>query len=138
MITLEPQELLYGTKPMIPQPINISLSQTAAQLAMGNPVVVKLEPGDATHYCLLIVPAWADYVAGELGRYGIRPHTAIEYLIATQLHDQWGAAFYSHCLGTESYDLPKIENEWTREIFSWWFRHLWQAIAEKRANPHAV
>lgn len=121
-------ELLYGNKPMDPKPINGSLESVCRCLRRGETVVVKLEPGDATHYCLLIVPAWAEDVAAHLGRYGIREHSAVEYLIVTQLDDAGGQAFYAFAHGMEGCDMRHIRNSWTQQIFTWWFDLLWTKL----------
>jgi hypothetical protein len=124
-------ELLYHGKKMNPQPVNTSFYLIVAALRQGDPVVAKLEPGDGTHYALLIVPAWADGVASHLGRYGIRPSTSASYLIVTQLNDHGGDSFYAFSEGTETWDMQSIKNEWTREVFAWWFRILWSAIKKE-------
>jgi hypothetical protein len=122
----------YHGKIMNPEPVNLSLFEIAARLVKQEPVIAKLEPGDGTHYCLLIVPCWANYVYEQLGRYGIRPNTANGYLIITQLNDTGGHAFYSFYQGTEEWDMKYIEDAWTRQVFSWWCARLWAEIKEAR------
>lgn len=41
----------YNGVPMSPEPVNITMALVLGQLRQGNPVIVKLEPGDSTHYC---------------------------------------------------------------------------------------
>ena len=123
--------LHYGNREMVSEPINLPLSVVADLLRQGLPVSVELEPGDATYYHLLIVPAWATYVAPFLGRYGIPRDRATDYLIVTRLTDQEGLAFYATA-NVGDWDLPGIENEWTRDLLVWWLRHLWQLIERAR------
>lgn len=123
-------ELLYHGKAMSAEPENMPLAAIVDALHHGNPVIAKLEPGDGTHYALLIVPAWLNGVAEHLGRYGIRPTTAASYLIVTQLNDHGGHAFYAFRDGVETWDMQDIENGWTREVFAWWFSILWKELAE--------
>lgn len=118
----------YHGKTLIVEPINMPLSDIGARLRGGHTVVAQLEPGDGTHYCLLIVPAWSEYVMDHLGRYGIRPSTANEYLLITQLNDTGGSLFYAFAPGAETWDMHGIKNEWTREVFRWFTTHLWEAI----------
>lgn len=127
------ETLKYGTKEMRPQPINTTLDAIVTCLEHGHhPVIVELEPGDGTYYNLLIVPAWAVYVAPHLGRYGIPADRAHEYLIVTRLSDRRGWGFYATAqVGV--WDLHGIENDWTRELLAWWLREiLWPAINQER------
>lgn len=123
----------YNGKLMAAEPINISLGMVATRLRQGDPVIAQLEPGDATHYCLLIVPAWADEIRRHLGRYGIRENTAKDYLIVTQLDDAGGQAFYAYAHGMEGADMRHIRNGWTVQLFVWWFTLLW---AELKCKGH--
>lgn len=122
------QSLEYHGRQMNAEPINIDLGTVADKLRGGSPVVVQLEPGDGTHYCLLVVPAWADDVRNHLDRFGIRPHSAESYMIVTQLDDTGGHGFYAFADGVEEWDLKHIHNDWTRAVFCWWFNLLWPKI----------
>ncbi len=119
--------LKYGNREMVAEPINVPLSVVADLLRRGLPVSVELEPGDATYYHLLIVPASAPYVEPFLGRYGIPVDRATDFLIVTKLTDQEGRAFYATA-DVGPWDLHGIENEWTRELLVWWLRRLWSVI----------
>lgn len=123
--------LMYGTREMQPDPINTTFGEIVERLAHGHPVIVELEPGDATYYSLLIVPAWAAYVATHLGRFGIPADQAHRYLIGTRMTDQEGQAFYA----TEHvgpWDIDSVDNEWSRELIAWWLRILWEHLNAER------
>lgn len=131
------EPLLYGSKQMDPKPLNLPLEDIVLALRGGSPVVAQLEPGDGTHYCLLIVPAWADGVSPHLGRYGIRQTASRDYLIVTYLQDTHGHTFYAFRDGTfyafrdgmEAWDIDNaIKNAWTRQVFIWWFNMLWRQL----------
>src|SRR5947208_2980472 len=110
---------------MNPEPVNQSLARLATCLVQGDhPVIAELEPGDATYYNLLLVPAWAAYVAPHLGRFGIPLTKAHDYLIVTRLTDTEGQTFYcTRQIG--DWDLEIIPNAWTRTVLVWWLKILW-------------
>jgi len=120
--------LMYGTKEMLAEPLNMSLSAVAMYLLDREPVVVSLEPGDATNYTLLIVPALASGVHGQLGRYGIPLAACRDYLFISKLSGE-------ACPGTfvrppcHDFDFEFISpNEWTRTFLAWWVNELWTRI----------
>lgn len=127
------ETLKYGAKEMRPSPINTTLGDIVTCLEHGHhPVIVELEPGDGTYYNLLIVPAWAAYVAPRLARFGIPADRAMGWLIVTKLTDQQGQAFYATA-DVGPWDLHGIDNEWSRELLAWWLRAiLWPAINQER------
>jgi hypothetical protein len=125
--------LRYGAREMNPSPLNMTLADLAWRLHDGRPVIAELEPGDATYYSLLIVPAWAGDVVRHLGRYGIAPDQAHRYLIVTKLNDQGGSAFYATA-DVGEWDLHGIDNPWSRELIVWWLRLLWAEIKRQRGN----
>jgi hypothetical protein len=121
--------LIYHNLEMRDEPINIDMLTVARLLRDNHSVVVELEPGDATYYCLLLVPCKATEVAPYLSRFGIPPNNASEYIIVTYLHDTHGDSFYSHRY-TELHDMlnTKISNEWTQMFLVWWLQRLWSMI----------
>lgn len=99
MKTKEIEPLLYNGRPMAIEPHNMALAMVAGCLKDGQSVMVQLEPGDGTHYGILITPAWADSVAPDM--------------------------FYAFKGGTDVWDIPSIKHHWTRQVFAWWFSILW-------------
>jgi len=133
-VTLRHQvSLTHHGRALSVAPRNVPLETLAGQLARGQPAIAELEPGDATYYNLLIVPAWAPAVQGHLGRFGIPVALASDYLIVTRLTDTEGRAFYARA-DVEAWDLAGITHPWTRELLAWWLGILWQAIAVARGD----
>lgn len=118
---------------MTPEPVNVHPEQIVDAIRDGDPVVVILEPGDATRYHLLIVPAWADKVRDQLGAYGIPVRVAEGTLIVTKLSQEGGNTFWAQTHVNE-YDLADaIQNEWSRILLSWWLReYLWPMLRQAR------
>jgi len=107
-------------------PVNRSLVTVAAMLRGGTPTVALLEPGDHTHYGLLLTPAWAPGVDGALDRAGVPPGG--RYLLVTRLGDEVRSAWLHE--GVLPFDLePLSHNGWTQELLAWWLNGLWEAIA---------
>lgn len=120
--------LEYHGRPMRSEPVSgYSLLHVADALNEGEPVVVALEPGDHTNYTLLIVPAWAKRIRGQLVRFGITSAHSRDYLLVTKLGDQQGETFYATS-DVGAWDLHGIDNDWTRELLVWWLRILWEQI----------
>ncbi len=120
--------LTYQGKQMVVEPINRSLVKIAYDLKAGMPVVAELEPGDATYYCLLLVPAWAPCVVDYLGRYGIQRTLTDEpnFLLAVKLDADGGRAAWIPCdnrLGVW-HTAHLSENTWSQEFLVWWLLHL--------------
>lgn len=127
------QLILEGGSAMDPEPVNVGFDFLVQGLNTGRPMVAQLEPGDGTHYCLLIVPAWADSVAAHLGRYGIMQSRAGDYLIVTKLNDADGETCYACADGVGTWDLGGIKNPWTKELLAWWLDLLWAEVKKARS-----
>lgn len=127
-------ELLYHGKAMNPVPSNGLISGFADSLHNKEAVVVKLEPGDATHYALLIVPCWTEQIRHDLGRYGIPAKQAEEYLFVSKLGDQesTGCFIHNHLPTLEFGVEPLSNNKWSQLVLAWWLTQLWEAIVEVR------
>ena len=125
-------ELTYMNRTMNPEPVNLPLSAVAMALTSGNPVVVILEPGDATRYRLCLVPCWAAGLQADLGDVGIPQQNAREYLLVTRFGARRGEGFFAWA-DVQAYDLESVENEWSRELLSWWLRRLWKELEKVHA-----
>ena len=118
--------LTYGLKTMQVEPANVTMSEVAGQLSKRLSVVVHLEPGDGTHYGLLLVPAHSATLLYGFGRWGVPPNSADRYLIAIKLEQRhmhgcwllWRETTEPHHVA------PLTENEWSREFLAWWFNQL--------------
>lgn len=125
------KELLYNGKPMDPTPTAGTIQGFASDLVDGETVLVQLEPGDATHYALLIAPCWAhpSLVYG-LGRLGIPARSVGEYLFVAKVGDQESIGNFVHNrLPVLPFDVePLSKNGWSWEFLSWWLTQLWEAI----------
>lgn len=100
-------------------PKNITMEACGALLRRSLPVVVQLEPGDATHYALLLTPCWSPGLQQALGRYGIPIGEASRYLLVTQLIDGDGQQptiwwLWEHPQAFLLEDLAR--NPWTQQI----------------------
>lgn len=123
-------ELKYnplGSAVMNPEPVNDNIDHLVMQARCGETVLVQLEPGDATVYYLLIVPAWGDGTRENLGQFGIPAEHADEYLIVTYLKQDGGQTFYAtDRIGV--YDLEMLPNTWTRTVFAWWLHGFFKLV----------
>lgn len=126
----ETSPLLYGSKPMKPEPINITLEKLAQRLNQRETMIAELEPGDGTYYNLLLVPAVSLGTREYLGRFGISDSRAHCYLIVTKLTSYGGETFYSYSEGTIPCDMESVKNEWTRVLLAWWCNLLWEAMED--------
>ena len=111
------------------EPINVSLSEVAGTLRLNEPVVVILEPGDATRYHLLLVPLrLGDFVSGHLGDFGIQASEADNYLFVSKLSGYecpgtWVPYGPDRAVGT--HDVTELaNNEWSRVLLAWWLSNL--------------
>ena len=117
-------------KAMAFEPINVAISEVVGTLRLNEPIVVMLEPGDATRYVLLLVPMRkGDSVSPHLGFIGISPGD--DYLFVSYLSSR-------ECPGTfvpfgpdesaDTYDVDELtKNEWSRIFLSWWLTNLCEA-----------
>lgn len=126
------QSLEYQGKQMKLEAENAPLRHLARVVARGYPVIIELEPGDATHYHLLVVPAWAASVREHLGRFGIPVDRCWDYLIVTQLYDDVGNTFYVPAWIEGQHDIESraVTNDWSRVFLSWWLQHFWHIVKE--------
>ncbi len=120
---------MYHNRAMNREPENVSFDYASATVAAGQPIVVVLEPGDATRYRLLIVPCWNAEVdgGGNLSDIGIPSKAAREFLMVTQFDDLGGMMFFAS-RNVGEHDLGAIKNEWTRTLLTWWVNQLWESI----------
>ncbi|MDH3291523.1 MAG: hypothetical protein OEO20_11330 [Gemmatimonadota bacterium] len=133
-------DLLYHTgKQMNPEPINIELRELVRVLARGEPAVVKLEPGDASHYAFLIVPASANHVRHHLGRYGIESSRAVDYWFVARLDDHGGAWTWLPIDWPARPELMILanDNEWTVTLLVWWFEIVAVELEAERGGARA-
>ena len=121
-------ELLYNSKAMKVEPINISMQDAAAILRGGGPVVVELEPGDGTYYALMLVPLYSSNIAESLGRYGIQPAEAHHYLFVAKLESD-GCDFIPIHANLGPYHFDELTgNDWSKQFLGWWFTELVEAL----------
>lgn len=127
------EPLLYHNREMKSEPSNYTLEQVAGLLHhYTSSVIAILEPGDATRYILLIVPAWSNHVQNHLNSFGIPDRAVRDYLIAVNLDDRGGRAFYATGWVGPWDLIDSITNEWSRELLAWWFQCLWEEIERCR------
>lgn len=108
-------------------PVNLPYDDVISALRGNAPVVVILEPGDATRYTLLLQPVAMPFIGGYLGAFGIPAYDADRYLLVTRLGSQgmrtvWlplhdGPIAEHHVAGLTA-------NEWSRALYAWWLRHV--------------
>lgn len=116
-----------GLKELTVEPINVTMHDLAVHLLSGLPMVAQLEPGDATHYGLLLMPADSATIRDAWGRYGITPETANQYLLAVRLDSMHMHGCFVPCNDGEirvHHVHALTENEWSRQFLAWWFNHL--------------
>lgn len=118
------RELRYhNNKLMNPEPINRKFCSVSTVLKDEHPLVVQLEPGDGTHYSLLITPAAHPYIQHSLGRWGIPDDIAQDYLLVTKLDQMGPMASIWINVKTEIgvWQTAKLSpNEWSQELLAWW------------------
>ncbi len=120
-------DLRYGGKRMMIEPINVPMHHVVDTLRGGGVIVVILEPGDGTRYRLLLTPCWASGVKGELEDVGILPGAAERYILVTKFDGHEGVAFFSYP-GAGTWDMTCVENDWSRELLTWWLNLLWKDL----------
>ena len=106
----------------------IPLNIVANSLLQGNPVNAVLEPGDATRYQLVVLPA---RFLGDVGD---------TYLFATRIlggtagHScyvqPWNIAYMATFLAAHP-EFPNKPNEHTVEVFTWWFKLLFKELGHE-------
>jgi hypothetical protein len=103
------------------------------QLERGQSCVVQLEPGDATHYCLLLTPCWAMGVRQELGRFGIPVESATNYMLVTALTDEGSDGSTWITPHVMEYQVAKLSpNPWSQLIYLTFLQNLWWEIGQWR------
>lgn len=118
-----PGKLMNGT------PINVAMSEVVGTLRLNEPILVSLEPGDATRYTLLLVPIRrGDHVSPHLGWIGIPEESADNYLFVSNLSADgcpgtWVP--YGPGINVGTYDVSDLSrNEWSQRLISWWLTNL--------------
>ena len=114
-------------------PINMAISEVVGNLRLNEPVVVILEPGDATRYTLLLVPMrQGDSVSPHLGSMGIPEEVADTYLFVSNLSDsECPGTWVPYGLGIQvgTYDVTELSrNEWSQRLIAWWLTNLCEAL----------
>ncbi len=128
--TVVSEELKYMGQALSAEPINLPLSAVAAALRGGDSVLAILEPGDATRYQLCLVPCWAPGLRSDLGAIGVPPQRAREYLLVAKFLGHGGDVFFASS-DVRAFDLDAVQNEWSRELLSWWLRRLWKELDDE-------
>lgn len=130
------EELTYfvNGKALNPEPLNMTLHNMAVALKEGNTVVANLEPGDASFYALLIVPCWGPNLRESLGRWGVPPFASKDYCLVTQLRDHVSKTAWITIDGPiQLHQMTLLnDNEWTQQVFAWWFENLREELEEMR------
>ena len=118
-----------------PNPLGITLKQVAKFLVEGKPLTVELEPGDATRYELALIPMWADLM--NLGNYGEERETS---LLVVRSVGGTPTTAQVVLLERDFKELYRIsnQNEWTEQLFSWWFSLLWREIEFLKRAPNST
>jgi hypothetical protein len=108
-----------------------NLRSVAVELVQGDACAVRLEPGDATQYELLIAPCWGRTIRPALT--GVS--TGHEYLIVAVLNLGGGAAIIHQWIwqGDLASKL-KLTNEWSAALIHWWLTLLWHEIGAVREH----
>lgn len=121
-------ELLYNDRAVMKlEPTNIGMDRLVLTLYEGNPAVVQLEPGDATRYCLLIVPAWSPEVKGSLDMFGIPSEHCSRYLLVTKMNGLKGTMGFvplNDGVLVEHHFDEIVTNFWSMRLLAWWFEIL--------------
>lgn len=129
--------LVYHGKEMDPGGLDFSVSDVAEMLERALPVVVRLEPGDGTHYSLLLVPSWGDGVRGTLGRIGI-PSGQHCYLFVARIEGDFTPGVWidlRHPSGNWL-DLERLaQNPWSIAIYRWWLDFLAGELGFRGLTP---
>lgn len=132
--------LEYHGREMKVEPTNMRLADVVQRLdGDGLPVVVNLEPGDATRYVLLLTPCWSTWMQNELGCFGIPSDDS--WMLVTKV-DQSGpmASVWIPLEGGELglWNVEKLsnKNKWTATILRWWLEELRLAIIELREQDN--
>ena len=85
--------------------------------------VLQLEPGDGTHYALLLTPCDRPRIAPFLGRWGIPLDDAADWYHVAKLGEGHGFVAANREVGP--YDFEELaRNDWSRVFFAWWFNEL--------------
>lgn len=118
-------------KLMALEPINVTMAAVIRTLRLGEPIVVILEPGDATRYTLLLVPLRHN-VSPYLQGFGIQPWEANNYLFVSKLSTDecpgtWVPFGPGQRVGT--HDVTELSsNDWSQRFLSWWLTNLNEAL----------
>lgn len=127
----EARDLTYrGGKPLAVEPINTTRESVVRRLRDGVSVCVQLEPGDGTHYGLMLTPLGTPDVMGGLGRLGIPPLDALGYLWCTDVVNKRGCPvrFPSPwVLGPHDFE-DMSNNKWSQVLLAWWFNRLREVV----------
>ena len=125
------EPLFYnGNKEMSATPINCSTELIATQLKNEQPMVAQLEPGDGTHYSLLIIPPNMATLAHQFGRYGVPPDATTKFLIVIKLDDSdMRGTWLPMTEPAETWHTQYLsDNVWSQRFLAWWLQHLQEAI----------
>ena len=138
-MTIAPLEYRPGHSMRV-GPINQTMDVTVFMLQNEQPTVVHLEPGDGTHYALLIVPTNIISINNAWGRYGIRPANTIDWLLVTKLADRdMRSAWLPLDCDIETHHTQYLaKNEWTQIFLAWWLNNLREALATEGSDDEST
>lgn len=116
-------------RPMRAEPLNYTLAQVRAMLTEDKaPVLVRLEPGDATRYDLLLVPVNAYYVREHVRHLGLTAEHAPRWLWVIDTCAENRCAIVPFDGLTTAAHLRGISgNAWTQRFVAWWLAVLFHA-----------
>ena len=109
-------------------PKNIVTTGMVELLQHNQPLVVILEPGDATRYTLLLVPAASSAVGRDLSDFGIVASQAHRYIFVSKLSSmecQGSWLPFGPGVVVEPHDIVYLsDNQWSQTFLAWWFTEL--------------
>ncbi len=120
-------ELEYHGRQMSVQPLDLELRDVAWMLNVGTAVTVRLEPGDATRYELLLVPMAGPFI--KIGNYSAEDTES--GLIVTRFvggtPEGTGIVLLNRLEAESSDEMIDVQfsewvsNIWSMRLLNWWF-----------------
>lgn len=123
------EDLFYGEKKMSREPINISFEDVVNILAVGDPVFINLQPGDATRYNIFITPCWNRKIKTHLKGIGIDEYNSYEYITFHYEIRHRASIVPIFCHPNDFIELS--QNQWTQTFFSWFVNNIGEALRER-------
>lgn len=107
------------------QPINTIMLTVADALIAKQPIVVILEPGDATRYMFMVTPCTAMFVDDHLRSIGVPWDKAKDYVILTRINSPGASCVVRISTEVFEWDFEGYSNnQHTRQVLAWWFNLL--------------